>query len=282
MKMHLQNLARVIPSPVAWFWRTAARDLLLVFRRFALYAFAIGLTAVFSLSGQAQEPVPLARGNTPGEPHHHLKIENEYVRVYYVEVPPHEDTQLHQHDHDYIYVSLGPSDVINAILNKPEIHLQLKDGETHFTRGGFAHVARNLADTPFRNITIELLKPQGSAHNLCAQVILNDPLGRCADPAPGYLSVGPQLDTEECRLDIVQLRPQTNVTLHANKLSFLMVALDDSKIRVSVKGKHTKTMRQGEMAWIDAFVNAQFANADNKAAAFLQVAFKDAALRPNP
>jgi len=89
--------------------------------------------------------MPLAHGNVSGEPHHHLKIENEYVRVYYVEVAPHEATQLHQHDHDYLFVSLGPADVINAVRDKPEVHLVLKDGETHFTRGGFAHVAATSA-----------------------------------------------------------------------------------------------------------------------------------------
>lgn len=54
------------------------------------------------------------------EPHHHLTTENEYVRLYYVEVPPHENRLLHEHDRDYIYVSLGPS-VVNAILNKPDV-----------------------------------------------------------------------------------------------------------------------------------------------------------------
>ncbi len=102
------------------------------------------LLLVFSVSAQAPEPAPLAHGSVPGEPHHHLRIENEYVRVYYVEVPPHENTQLHQHDHDYIYVSLDPADVVNAVRDKPEVHLALRDGETHFTRGGasretFAH-----------------------------------------------------------------------------------------------------------------------------------------------
>ncbi len=240
------------------------------------------LVLAFSLCAQAPVPVPLAHGNVPGEPHHHLKIENEYVRAYYVEVAPHDETQLHQHDHDYIYVSLGPADVVNGVLNKPEVHLVLKDGETHFTRGGFAHVARNLADTPFRNVTIELLKPQGNAHNLCAQVILGDPLGRCDNPAPDNPSVGPQLDTAECRVEVVQLSPRKDLTLHANKLTFLVVALGDSRIRVNVKGKPLKMIGQGEMAWIDAAEDAQFAMADSKTATLLQVMFKDGALPPNP
>src|SRR6266849_4626374 len=152
------------------------------------------LVLAFFVSAQAPEPSPLAHGNVPGEPHHHLKIENEYVRVYYMEVPPHEDTQLHQHDHDYIYVSLGPADVVNAVRDKPEVHLVLKDGETHFTRGGFAHVARNLADTPFRNVTIELLHPQEEPRNVCGPVIPNAGFAIC-DPALGSWSAMTQFET---------------------------------------------------------------------------------------
>jgi hypothetical protein len=69
----------------------------------------------FSLSAQAPVAVPIAN-----EPHHHLVLENSYVRVFHVSVPPHDATLLHQHDVPYIYVSLGPADVINAIQGKPE------------------------------------------------------------------------------------------------------------------------------------------------------------------
>jgi len=265
MKMHLQILERVIPSPVAWFWRTAARDLLLVFRRFALYAFAIGLTAVFSLNGQAQEPVPLARGNSPGEPHHHLKIENEYVRVYYVEVPPHKDTQLHQHDHDYIYVSLGPSDVVNAIVNKPEIHLQLKDGETHFTRGGFAHVARNLADTPFRNITIELLKPQGNARNRCERVVADGPFSECPSPSNkpvfeesrllivpiGEVTIKPMFQSDEVFLTGFSIALKSNYMEPDSNYSHLLVAEDKSELRVEFAEGTSQPLHSGETLWLE-------------------------------
>src|SRR5262249_42508670 len=36
--------------------------------------------------------------------------------------------------------------------------LELQDGETRFVAGNFAHVAKNLSDQPFRNVTIEFLK----------------------------------------------------------------------------------------------------------------------------
>ncbi len=234
------------------------------------------LSLTFSLNAQTPQPVPLARGNTPGEPHHHLKIENEYVRAYYVEVPPHQATQLHQHDHDYIYVSLGTADVVNAILNKPEIHLQLKDGETHFTRGGFAHIARNLADTPFRNITIELLKSQGDAHNLCAQVMMSDPPGRCDKLVEPEVALEPQFDTAGCRLEVWKVSPRTDVTLYANKKAHLIVVLD-SEIRVAEKGKPLKTLHEGEMIWTDAATDAQLTNEKSKTGSFLNITLKDTA-----
>jgi len=230
---------------------------------------------LFSISAcaRAQEPVPLARGNTPGEPHHHLKIENEYVRVYYVEVPPHENTQLHQHDNDYIYVSLGPSDVVNAILNKPEIHLQFKDGETHFTRGGFAHVARNLADSPFRNITIELLRPQAEARNVCGPVILDAGFAEC-DPPPGSWSAMTQFETAEVKLDHVVLSGNGKYRDKVSELAFLVVGLGGSDIKLIGNDKSPKTLQAGGMEWFDRGSKVRFSNAGTKPAAFLRLIFK--------
>ena len=36
------------------------------------------------------------------EPAHHLTFENKSVRVFNVEVPPHAETLMHWHRHDYI------------------------------------------------------------------------------------------------------------------------------------------------------------------------------------
>lgn len=102
----------------------------------------------------AERVVPITQ-----EPSHHLVLENRYVRVFDVEVAPHFATRVHRHDHDYIFVTLGDSDVSNERVHEEPVELKLKDGETHFTPGGFAHKAVNLADTPFHNITIEFVEP---------------------------------------------------------------------------------------------------------------------------
>lgn len=94
------------------------------------------------------------------EGHHHLVLENDYVRVYSVEVAPHSETLYHQHDLDYIFVTLGDSDVDSVRVGEKPVHLLLKDGEVRFTKGGFAHKAVNNSDKPFRNVTIEIKRAE--------------------------------------------------------------------------------------------------------------------------
>jgi hypothetical protein len=95
------------------------------------------------------------------EHHHHLVLENPFIRAYEVEVGPHESTLLHRHDQDYVYVVFGNADITNAVEGKPEVKAHLADTTVNYARGPFAHVARNDGDTTFRNITIQLLPPQG-------------------------------------------------------------------------------------------------------------------------
>jgi quercetin dioxygenase-like cupin family protein len=235
-----------------------------------------------SLLAQAPEPVPLAHGNTPGEPHHHLKIENEYVRVYYVEVPPHENTQLHQHDHDYLFVTLGDSEVINAVRDKPEVHLVLKDGETHFTRGGFSHVARNLSDKPFRNVTIELTEPQGEAKNVCARIFLGAPEGKCprSQSSTGGIHREPLLETEKTSLDLVRLDPSLNVLSIHPQPGTLIVFLGETQIQGESIGAPAEKVVEGDVFWIPVGSGEMIWNSKRKDLSFLQLTFGAAGPKP--
>ena len=235
----------------------------------------VGLIVVFSLRAQAPEPAKL-----PGEPHHHLKIDNEYVRAYYVEVPPHEETQLHQHDHDYIYVSLGPADVINAVLNKPEVHVVLKDGETHFTRGGFAHVARNLSDAPFRNVTIELLKPQDNLQNLCERVVEGE-LGEC-HPIENRSIFGKQyFRSAETSVFFATLKPRAEFT-SLPSLDSLLVAVGPNELELAFPNPHleprpghqpTTRLEPGDSYWVSANRIETITNLRKEPSSYLQILF---------
>jgi quercetin dioxygenase-like cupin family protein len=110
----------------------------------------LSLTAL--LSAQASKEVEIT-----AEPHHRLVFENAQARVFFVDVAPHTDTLMHAHRHDYIYVMLGASEVINEVQGKPPAPGNLTDGQVGFAPGNFAHVVRIL-DQPFRNLTVELLQ----------------------------------------------------------------------------------------------------------------------------
>ncbi len=117
------------------------------------------LLVVFSILLAAQTAAP-SEVQITSEPHHHPAVQNEYVRVFKVELAPHEATLMHRHRHEYVFVTLGLSQVENDVAGRPPAKLKLQDGETHFVPGGFAHIARNLSDQPLRNVAIELMQDE--------------------------------------------------------------------------------------------------------------------------
>jgi len=129
-----------------------------------------------ALLAQPQQTVEIT-----SEPSHHLVLQNDYVRVFDVTVAPKATTLIHRHNYDYLFVTLGDSDVVSVRPGEKPVALQLKDGDVRFTPGHFAHAAINNADRPFHNITIELLKPstnvktcdQNCAAFICAGICPN-------------------------------------------------------------------------------------------------------------
>jgi hypothetical protein len=122
----------------------------------------------------AKSPVAIT-----AEPHHHLILENDYVRVFRVEIISPDATLLHRHDLPYAYMSIGKAEFTNAVEGKPDIRISMADGQLGYSNGGFSHLIRTENDLPFYNITIELRHPQGAAHSDCSKVV-NGPLQGCS------------------------------------------------------------------------------------------------------
>jgi hypothetical protein len=230
------------------------------------------LMFTFSLKAQAPIAVPI-----PKEPHHHLVLENEYVRVFRVTVPAHEATLLHQHDVPYVYVSLGPADVINAVQGKPEAHLVLADGQVGYSPGHFAHIARVDSDIPFNNVTIELLKSQGEPHNACTNIIPGD-IGPCdlSHAAPsGAIVIRPLMETEEMRVDSFDLK-RGDIIDSAHSSPGLLIDIGAALVRiVHVPGQLGKTLGAGESVWLAPGAKPEFIVKDFPEAHLLLLTFKD-------
>jgi hypothetical protein len=94
------------------------------------------------------------------EPHHHLVLQNDQIRVFYVEIPPQESTLEHWHRHDYVYISIGSAQIVNTIKGKDPVPGKLADGEAGLAPGNFEHIVRNVSSQPFRNVDVELLQDE--------------------------------------------------------------------------------------------------------------------------
>jgi hypothetical protein len=232
----------------------------------------------FSLSAQAPVAVPI-----PKEPHHHLVLENSYVRVFRVSVPAHEATLLHQHDVAYVYVSLGPADVINAVAGKPEAHLVMADGQVGYSRGGFAHIARNESDAPFNNVTIELLHPQGEPRNLCEKII-DGPLANCSqatsNPAAKALSKHFQdrrlFETDDILTESVALTTKFAEAPAGARRARLLIACAKAELRVDLAGEPSAPLHSGEILWLNPGRTAAITNlVEHDASRYLVLSFKD-------
>ena len=237
-------------------------------------------------------PVPIGE-----EPHHRLVLQNDFTHVYNVMVPPLDATLLHQHDFPYLYVVLGPADIINAIVGKPELHQTLQDGETHFTPGHFAHIARTDSGMPFHNITIELLHPQGAAKNLCKEVLAGQPVAcpqqqpaadtakgkakgkKAAPPEPANDDV-PYFETDEIRVELFKASSGRDYVDSAPKTHALLVALTDANLDVNIGGEHLSFLHGGDVLWLPAGQHRRVVDFLGTRSSFFLIFFKDGAAAP--
>lgn len=229
--------------------------------------FCIGLLllAAASLAAQTREVEITA------EPAHRQVLQNAYVRVFKVEAPPHAATRLHRHRHDYVFVTLGASEVVNEVAGKPPVTLKLGDGETRFVPGGFAHVARNLANTPFRNVTIELL--QDAKARKSASPKWDEERGM------SILHGGTQdiLFVEDgVRVSEVILQPGGMIPEHGHIGPHLVVAVSNLELRSDVRGKlpSMKRLPAGDVAWVPGHLVHTITNVGTQPAKFITLEFQ--------
>jgi quercetin dioxygenase-like cupin family protein len=206
------------------------------------------------------------------EPHHHLVFTNDQVRVFSVEVPPHSETLMHRHRHDYIYVTLGAAEVVNAVAGKDPVTVKLADGETRFTPGNFAHIARDLTERPFRNVTIELLQDDK----------LRQSQARDSIRGPIPIQNGGRADilwvNDSVRAIKVELAP--GFVFEISNQAQLLVAVSDIDLPASALPSNNTGpvasplhLKSGEFVWIPAGHAQQLRNLGPAAAKFVTLEF---------
>ena len=199
------------------------------------------------------------------EPHHDVKLENRYVRVLDVTVPPYDSTLIHIHENPYVYVSIGPATLKAQVLGSSEFtDLILKDGEVRFSPV-VTHRVGNIAATPFRNITIQI---QGR----------DDTQPANAPPAAPAKAKGssPVVDNDLITVDRLVLDPGESTGLHTHGRSSLLVAVHEGAIRLDREPTPSirLTMRPGEFEWHTGPVSHSLTNAGSTRFQAIEVVWK--------
>jgi quercetin dioxygenase-like cupin family protein len=204
------------------------------------------------------------------EPHHHIVFENNYVCVFKVEVAPHDATLMHTHIHDYVFVTLGASEIENDVKGKPPVTLKLQDGETRFVPGNFAHIARNLADTSFRNVTVGFLQDE-AAHK-------TPPPPWDEDRGLHVFTGGTQdimFVQDGVRVSETDLQPGATLPSHHHSGPHLLVAITDLQIRSDVEGHGPMpgNFKAGDVKWLPGGYTHTLTNLGHQPARFVTLEF---------
>ena len=229
-------------------------------------ALLVVLSFAVTLSAQTASEVEIT-----AEPGHHLALQNQYVRVFKLEVAPHGTTLTHHHRHDYIAVTLGLSHVENDVVGKPPVTLTLQDGETHFVPGGFAHLGKNLSDQPYRTAIIELLQDEKARQSPAPK----------SDEERGLhvLNRGTQdilFAKDGVRASELQLQPGGVLPKHHHAGPHLVVAITDLDLRSDVEGKGASSvhLKAGDVAWVKGGFTHTLTNVGKQNAKLITVEFQ--------
>ncbi len=188
------------------------------------------------------------------EPHHHLSLQNKYVKVFRVEVAPGDSILMHRHDQDTIAIAVGDQEVTVGFPDKPEVHQKNPDGQLRLQKTGYVHSTRVDSGTAYHTVAVELLQPQSNPRNVCAAVMAGQPVNCPETPAaassPKYIAQ-PQFESDQTSVQMVRVLPGQRMFIEASKYFQLIVALDFLTYGSGVGKGPDKILNPGDFVWLD-------------------------------
>jgi quercetin dioxygenase-like cupin family protein len=207
-----------------------------------------------------QSPVQALRE----EPHHKLMFQNDAVRVYQLQLQPHEVTNRHRHEAFYTYVSLTPVTIGNEVRGRQTVETALEANEVRTSKGGFNLAERNLSSQPASLIVIELVRPNTG--------LFSTPLGgfRLHDAAFGEL-----FETSSVRAYTMTIAAEGRTDPYSEKYDRLILALSDLTLQDNVNGEKPAKLelKRGEVRWVTRGATHAITNVGTQPATFITVEF---------
>jgi quercetin dioxygenase-like cupin family protein len=170
-----------------------------------------------ALPGTPQSPVELRN-----EPHHHLKYENGYVRVWDTLIPAGQSTLWHRHENDNVVITLGDASVRVETVGAATVESQVKVGDVGFRKATYVHRTMSVGDTPFHNMAIEILKsPTSDSLAKVKQLIGREPV----------------IDNDRVRVYKLSLAPGESTGMHTHLLPGIGITIAPAEIELQTQGK---------------------------------------------
>jgi len=196
------------------------------------------------------------------EPHHQLKFENEYVRVWETMIPAGGRTLWHIHHHDNVVITLAGANVRVENSGGAAVENKMQLGEVGFRKATYVHRAISIGSRPFHNITIEILRSPYATQEELSTPGMGPLIYPSPRPAPRIsvnlasieIKMGrkPVLDNDWVRVYRISLKPGQSTATHTQLLSGLGVAITAGRIEVITEGKSKPDRRRvavGGVQW---------------------------------
>lgn len=175
------------------------------------------------------------------EPHHFVKLDNDYVRVLDVTVPAYDGTLYHIHENPYFWISIGPATLRGQTLGSPDLTvIEKKDAEVSWS-AAVTHRVGNIVQTPFRNITVQIQKRDDVSPGTAFM----------AAPRPSGYQATPPLDNELVRIERLVLEPGQSTGRYTVPKSGILIAAHDGILSIERPGSPPQriTMPAGAFDW---------------------------------
>ncbi|MDD5544287.1 MAG: hypothetical protein PHX83_14045 [Acidobacteriia bacterium] len=191
----------------------------------------------------AQAPVPVSQ-----EPSHHLKFENQQIKVYDVVVAPTHSTLFHIHANDYAFVVFGDAQLMAQKFGGQEQPMNVRDGDVNYTPATLIHRIRNTGTTTFHNLTIEFLG--------------TTPTPKSLPPLTSGQFSKVALENNRIRIVRLNLKPGQSTGMHTHSSTALAIAVSEGDLRVEYPNKSPETVHTtpGFFVWRDQAVTHSLTN----------------------
>lgn len=204
---------------------------------------------------QARTPV-----DADAEPHHHLILANDQVRVFAVSIPAGEETYV-RHQHNFLTISLRDGRLVMwAEGSNPGLVFPVSAGDTRFFLGGPALGVRNTGAAKYQNITIDFLDPQVTTYAYQYNRSLGQASwdygssGALAPPVDEHSGFAHALSLRRAVVRDVRLLPGAELAPPERSANELFIPVTDVNL-APASGRQLKR-QSGEIAWLEGRTSA--------------------------